>query len=458
MTAYTQIEAIRAGARPIGQVIAAQQSLTAIWMRLNPMTSINPILNATARTLEANAITIGRSVKDFGKPEWGIDHTVINGLKVAVDIVPIVKKPFGDLIHFKRDEAAIAGRNDPKILVIGPMSGHYLTLLRGTMEEYLPGAEVYGTDWHNARDVSRADAPKFDQDDQIAYIREFIEHLSPNLHIIAVCQPSGPAITALSQMAQDGAPNQPLSLTVVAGPVDTAANPSEISEFPHHALFSPFLSASTSTVPRQYAGAGRRVHMGYAQLSGFVAPNLQKHIEKLRGAHMDRVRGDIDGAIKTETFYDEYLAVMDLPREFIDQHCQRTFVNRDLANGSLVVQGQHIQPSSVSKTALMTIEGSKDDISCVGQTEAAHRILTGVPAHKRFHHVEEGAGHYGSFEGSRFRSGIAPRVMHFIREQGEQAGLRYSAMPIERQLIEPTRWQWSTQKPQHLVALTAATA
>lgn len=449
MVAYTNREAMMAGARPVTNAFAAANRMAGFWANLNPFLD-----DSVSRTFEANATMLERSVAEYDKPDWDIDHTTINGKEVAVEIKPVLEKPFGDLIHFERDPQAVADRNDPKVLVVGPMSGHYLTLLRGTFAEHLPHSELYGTDWHNARDVPAH--IKFDQDEQIAYIKEYLEYLGPNTHVIAVCQPCGPTMTAISQMAAEGSPNQPLSMTYVAGPIDTPAAPSEVSEFPFHPMFSPFVSAATSTVPAKFEGAGRRVHMAQAQLFGFMLPKMETHIKKHQQMYINMIRGDDEAVERSQTFYNEYFAVMDLPAEFIQQHCNRTFINRDLANGTLVVGGQLINPGNIEKTAIFTVEGSKDDISTPGQTLAAHRICSGVSPANRFHYVQEGAGHYGAFEGSRYREGIAPRQAAFIRNIGEQAGLRYSAMPEERTLIEPTRLQWAQQEQR--LALTAMNA
>lgn len=462
MVAYTSREALMAGARPVANAFALANRMAGAY------TGMFPLLRGYTNTFNANATLLERSVAEYGKPDWNIDHTyvgkekidlplnhtMIDGQKVLVSIKPVLEKPFGDLIHFERDPKSVAHRNDPKVLVIGPMSGHYLTLLRGTFTEHLPHSDLYGTDWHNARDVPAGEP--FDQDSQIAYIKEYLEFLGPNTHVIAVCQPCGPTMTAISQLAAENSPNQPLSMTYVAGPVDTGAAPSEVSEFPFHPMFSPFVNAATSTVPIQFEGAGRRVHMGQAQLFGFMLPKMQTHTEKQLKAWLNEALGNDEAAELSHRFYDEYLAVMDLPAEYIQQHCNRTFINRDLANGTLVVDGKLIDPSNIKKTAIYIVEGGKDDISTPGQTEAALEICSGVPQHQRYYHLEPGVGHYGSFEGSGYRAGIAPRQAAFIRKIGEEAGLHYSQMPTERTLIEPTRHQWARQKQGLAPEATAA--
>ena len=314
-------------------------------------------------------------------------------------------------------------------MLFAPLSGHYASLLRDTVKTLLPGADVYITNWKNARDVPIS-AGKFDQDDYISYAEEFIRHVGPDAHVMAVCQPTFPVMAALSMIAEDTPDQQPCSITMVAGPLDVDAAPSQPSKFTNSVFFEPFMAMSTSTVPYQYAGAGRSVHMGMAQLYGFMAPNLSNHWQKTLEFHKNIREGNMTAIQKQQTFDADYFAVMDMTSECIVQTCERTFRNAELARGTLKVNGRLIDPSAIT-APLFTIEGSKDDISPVGQTKAVHRLCPQIPAENKFHHEELGAGHYGTFSGSRWRNNICPRIANFVHQQGEKAGHSYDSVPKE---------------------------
>lgn len=350
----------------------------------------------------------------YGKPEFGITETMVHGLEVPVTEEVALEKPFCNLLHFDRDESVIGKRYDPKVLLIAPMSGHYATLLRGTVKAMIPEHNVYITDWTDAREVPLAEGP-FDLDDYIDYIIEFVQFLGPNTHVIAVCQPSVPALAACAVMARRDDPCQPSSLTLMGGPIDTRRNPTQVNELAMNRPLSWFESQVISRVPFPNPGFMREVYPGFVQLTGFMQMNLDRHIS----AHVDLfnhlVEGDCDSARQHQLFYEEYLAVMDLPAEFYLQTVQMVFQEHRLPNGTLTHRGEPVDCSAIRKTALMTVEGEKDDICGLGQTDAAHDLCSNIPIDEKYHYVQPGVGHYGVFNGTRWRTEIQPRIREMIR-------------------------------------------
>ncbi len=370
------------------------------------------------RTLAAGAELVERTTRKYDKPEFGLDHTVIDGVEVAVHEVVVYDKPFCNLLHFQRQ----TDRRDPRVLVVAPMSGHYATLLRGTVETLLPDHDVYITDWIDARDVALSEG-RFDLDDYIDHVIEFLHFLGADTHVLAVCQPSVPVLAAVSIMAANRDPRQPSSLVLMGGPIDTRINPTKVNEVAHGKPLAWFEHSVVHTVPFIHAGRGRRVYPGFLQLQGFMSLNPERHVgEHLKLFH-NMVRGDGDSAEKHREFYDEYLAVMDLPAEYYLQTLKTVFMDHDLPDGKMVSRGRKIDPSLIRHTALMTIEGEKDDITGVGQTEAAHRLCSGLPESMRMHHVQPKVGHYGVFNGRRWREEIYPHVREFIRTHDRLAVL-----------------------------------
>lgn len=362
------------------------------------------------RSIAATAELFERTTRRFAKPTFGLDHTIINGRQVAVRDEVIDVKPFCHLRHFERD----ASRKDPKVLVVAPISGHHATLLRGTVEALLPHHDVYITDWVDARLIPLA-AGRFDLNTYIDYVIEYLDYLGPDTHVIAVCQPAVPVLAAVALMNEDKHPARPASMTLMGGPIDTRAAPTVVTELAERRPLSWFERSVIATVPLQYPGAMRRVYPGFIQLTGFMQMNLDRHF----GAHVrlfkHLVQGDDDSAEAHRTFYDEYLAVMDLPAEFYLQTVEEVFQKQSLARGELIHHGRPVTPASITDTALLTVEGEKDDISAPGQTIAAHRLCAGLNPDKHFNHLQKGVGHYGIFNGRRWREKIMPRVRAFIR-------------------------------------------
>lgn len=347
----------------------------------------------------------------YGKPEFGLDTISIDGETVSVTETVVLSKPFCDLQHFERDTDRA---DDPRVLLVAPLSGHYATLLRDTVRAMLPQHDVYITDWRDARSVPIYEGG-FDLDDYVDYVRDFVTHLGPDVHVIAVCQPAVPALIATALMAADDDPCQPQSLTLMGGPIDPRRNPTVVNQHAESKSMDWFERMVISTVPWPHPGAMRKVYPGFVQLSGFLSMNLDRHITAHHRYFEHLVEGDCDPAEQHKRFYDEYLSVMDLPAEFFLQTIQQIFKEYALPNGTLQHRGETVDLRSIKKTALMTVEGEKDDICAVGQTEAAQDLCTGVPDSRRFHYVQPGVGHYGVFNGTRWRTEIQPRIHDMIR-------------------------------------------
>lgn len=341
--------------------------------------------------------------------DYGSVMTKQGRLDVVEEIVE--RRPFCDLLHFNRPGAA---KDDPKLLIVAPMSGHHATLLRDTVAAMLADHDVYITDWRDARLVPLAEGG-FDLDDYIDHIVEFLHVLGPNTHVMGVCQPSVPVLAASALMAEAKDPCQPASMVLMGGPIDTRINPTAPNKFAQSHSIDWLESCAISRVPLPHPGFMRAVYPGFLQLSGFMTMNLDRHIDAHVGLFRDLIRGDGDGARAHHKFYDEYLAVMDLPAEFYLQTVQRIFQEHQLARGVLESRGRKIDCAAIERTALMTVEGERDDISGPGQTAAAHELCARIPNAKRAHHLQAEVGHYGVFNGRRWREQIAPKVKAFIR-------------------------------------------
>ena len=361
------------------------------------------------KSMAASAEIVARLTQNYGKPKFGLATTEVEGTKVAVNEEILLRKPFGQLLRFRRDTTA----KHPKVLVVAPMSGHFATLLRGTVEALLPEHDVHITDWIDAREVPLSEG-NFDLDDYIDYIVEFCRYLGPNLHVIAVCQPSVPVMGAASLMAHARDPRQPASITLMGGPIDTRISPTVPNDLAMRNSMMWFRQNVISTVPLSYPGALRRVYPGFLQLTSFISMNLDRHVN----AHMRQfehlIKGDDDNADGHRQFYDEYLAVMDLTAEFYLQTIQVVFKEHLLPRGVWVSRGRPIEPARI-ETALMTVEGELDDISGLGQTKAAHVLTPNIPGARKVHWEQPRVGHYGIFNGRKWREQIMPRVRDFIR-------------------------------------------
>jgi poly(3-hydroxybutyrate) depolymerase len=375
---------------------------------------VNPLAHTTfGKSMAAGAEMFERSTRRYSQPEWRINSTLVGGARVPVDIIPVWERPFCRLLHFERKFDRAPQRLQPKLLIVAPMSGHYATLLRGTVEAFLPNHDVYITEWADARTVPLADG-RFDLDDYIDYVMSILRFLGGNTHIVAVCQPSVPVIAAVSLMEAADDPYVPATMTLMGGPIDTRINPTTVNKLAEDRGVDWFRRNVITKVPFPNPGIMRDVYPGFLQLNGFVSMNLDRHIEAHKNLFMHLVQGDGDSAQKQREFYDEYLAVMDLTAEFYLQTVDAVFVRHALPKGEMTHRDQKVDPSKIRRVALLTIEGEHDDISGVGQTEAAHRLCVNIPERRKAHWLQPGVGHYGVFNGSRFRSEIVPRISDFI--------------------------------------------
>jgi poly(3-hydroxybutyrate) depolymerase len=344
-----------------------------------------------------------------GKPEFGLTHTVVDGEEVQVHEEILERRPFGQLKHFVR-EGVVGG---PRLLIVAPMSGHYATLLRGTVERLLPGHDVYITDWRDAKLVP-ADEGDFGFDDYVDYLVAFLEAIGPGAHMLAVCQPAVPSFAAVALMNADGHPATPLTLTMMGGPIDTRRAPTAVNTFAMDRPLSWFDHNVIATVPFYYSGAGRKVYPGFLQLAGFMAMNLGNHLISHWQMFEHLVAGDGESADATKAFYDEYRSVCDMAATFYLETVDRVFQRHLLPKGELEVHGRRIDPAAIRRTALLAIEGERDDISGLGQTRAALDIATSLPEAMKHYHMAKKVGHYGIFNGRRWREEIAPVVDAWI--------------------------------------------
>ena len=363
------------------------------------------------KNLAAGAELFERMTRRYGKPVFGLNTTKVDGVTHDVFEDVVWTRPFGSLLSFVRPTVP-GHESQPKLLIVAPMSGHYATLLRGTVEAFLPTHQVYITDWADARMVPLA-AGHFDLDTYIDYLVEMLEHLGPGTHTLGVCQPSVPLIAAVALMEAAGNPCAPASMTLMGGPIDTRRSPTAVNQLAEKRGVDWFRSNCLQTVPFPYPGAGRSVYPGYLQLSGFMAMNLDRHVN----AHVDMfnhlVKDDGDSAEKHREFYDEYLAVMDLTAEYYLQTIETVFVKHWLPNGEMKHRDMPVDLTAIHRCGLMTVEGEKDDISGVGQTQAAQDLCINIPASRKLNYMQMGVGHYGVFNGSKFRQQIAPRIVAF---------------------------------------------
>ena len=367
-------------------------------------------LSPLAKEITASSDLFLRVTNRYEKPKWGLDTTTVNGREVPVEEEVTLHKPFCRLIHFKR---AASSKDDRKILVVAPLSGHHSTLLRDTVRTMLPDNDVYVTDWVDARMVPMSAGP-FHLDDYVDYVREFIRLLSPNLNVVSVCQPTVPVLAAMSLMAEDKEPDLPRTMIMMGGPIDARKSPTAVNNLATKRPFSWFEQTLIQRVPMKYPGYSRRVYPGFLQHLGFVAMNPDRHMDAHWDYYNQLVANDGDSADAHRRFYDEYNAVLDMPAEYYLDTIRRVFQEFQLPQGRMFVREQWVRPEKITKTALFTIEGEHDDISGNGQTEAAHGLCTGVPASKREHFLVPDVGHYGIFSGRRYREIIYPRMRAFM--------------------------------------------
>jgi len=365
------------------------------------------------KSIAAACEVFERTTRRYGKPEWGLDFTEVNGIRVPVEVRVVWEKPFCRLLYFDRKLTRPLRSPAPRVLIVAPMSGHYATLLRGTVEAFLPTHEVYITDWADARMVPLAEG-RFDLDDYIDYVMEMLRDLGTNMHVVAVCQPAVPVLAAVSVMEAERDPFTPISMTLMGGPIATRRNPTAVNNLAQERGIEWFRNHVITKVPFPHAGVMRDVYPGFLQLNGFISMNLDRHVDAHKALFANLVKGDGDQVDKHRVFYDEYLAVMDLAAEYYLQTVETVFIKHALPKGEMTHRGNLVDPSKVTRVALMTVEGEKDDISGLGQTEATHELCSSIPAHRRVHYVQPGVGHYGVFNGSRFKSEIVPRINDFM--------------------------------------------
>jgi poly(3-hydroxybutyrate) depolymerase len=368
----------------------------------------NPAFNLMAAWGEVTERSFSRMVT---KPDWGLDSVVgADGRDHIVTVENDLRRPFGDLIHFD-----VQGRAPKKrrVLLVAPMSGHYATLLRSTVQSLLPDADVWITDWHNARDIP-VSAGKFDIEDYTLYLAEFMDHLGPDLHVIAVCQPAPLALAATAYLAAENPKAQPRTLTLIGGPIDPDANPSDVTDFGRRVTMGQLEQLMLQRVGFKHAGVGRMVYPGLLQLASFVSMNSETHSSAFYEQIMRVSKAEAGDHDKHNKFYDEYLAVMDMTAEFYMSTVERVFKNREIAQNQFVVGGRPVDIGAINNVAVKIVEGENDDISAPGQCLAALDLLTGLPDSKKAAHLEPGAGHYGIFAGKSWRNNIRPLVLDFI--------------------------------------------
>lgn len=387
---------------------------------------LNPAAESDlARRIHAGADLFSNVTRRYGKPDWRIDTVKIGQVDVRVRPTVVWESPWARLIQFDRDMADMrrAGKFqlDPAVLIVAPLSGHYATLLRGTVEAFLPDHAVFIVDWVNAREVSVLQG-RFDFHDYIDHIRQMLTALGPRPNVLAVCQPGPPVLAAAALMAEDDDPSRPASMTFMGSPIDARLSPTVTNQLAEEKPFTWFQSNMIYTVPPPYPGMGRRVYPGFVQLASFMSMNAEKHQEAHRRYFNDLIKGDGDSAEKHLEFYDEYLSVLDLTEEFYLQTIDIVFQQHLLPKGQLTHRGRLVNPAAITDIGLMTVEGENDDISGIGQTQAAHGLCSSLPEALKTDYVQPGVGHYGVFNGRRFREEIYPRVRDFILKSDPNFG------------------------------------
>ena len=432
MMTYDMMETWRTANQWLGATALAAGSFPATGLLPSPLF---PMIRAWGEVTERS---FARMV---AKPDWGIETIVgEDGRDKVVSIQSEVHRPFGDLIRFR-----VADRDEKprRILLVAPMSGHYATLLRSTVVSLLPDAEVWITDWHNARDIPVSEG-KFDLEDYTLYVADFIRHLGPDTHVIAVCQPAPLALAATALLAAEEPEAQPATLTLIGGPIDPDAAATDVTDFGRRITMGQLEKLVLQRVGFKYAGAGRMVYPGLSQLTSFISMNAEHHAQAFRDQILRVAKGEASDHDRHNRFYDEYLAVMDMTAEFYLSTVERIFKHREVARNAFAVEGERVDIGAITDVAVKVVEGEKDDISAPGQCLAALDLLTGLPESKKAHHLEPGAGHYGIFAGRSWRTNIRPLVLDFIdanqRDAVPPARATNGAVPpgIDRPVSGPT--------------------
>lgn len=402
---YQMLEMSRAAMMPFNLMAKGMQNFSG--SPLNPLS-----YTEQGRMIGASFEIMERVTRDYTKPEFGITHTKMNDVSIPISEKIVAEKTFCNLLHFEKKNKA----KQSKLLIVAPMSGHYATLLRGTVEATLPYYDVYITDWMNIRDIPLSDGA-FDLDNYVSYVIDFIEELGPDVHVMAVCQPSVPVMGAVALMSMEKNPKTPRSMILIGGPIDTRRNPTQVNHFAEYRPIEWFERNVISRVPMNYAGAMRRVYPGFVQLTGFMSMNMERHMGEHFNLFLDLVKGDGESARSHKKFYNEYLSVMDLPAEFYLQTLQVVFKDHALPRGKWECLGKIVDPNAITKTGIIAVEGQLDDISGLGQTKAALKITKNLAESKKHYHMQKGVGHYGSFNGRKFRDQILPVIRKFTASQ-----------------------------------------
>jgi len=387
-----------------------------LWAEANRQWFSNPFslfsYTPASEKIAAGSELLARLVQHYEKPSFDLTSTVVDGREVRVSERIAADHPFCRLLHFERELPS--ERQDPRVLLVAPLSGHHATLLRDTVRALLPEHDVYITDWVDARLVPMSEG-NFHFADYVDYLQQFMRQLGPELHVVAVCQPTVPLLAAVSLMAAQDDPAQPASMTLMGGPIDTRRAQTEVNRYAQTRSLRWFETQVIGRVPLRYPGYARRVYPGFLQHAGFVAMNQDRHLKAHSDFYHHLIEGDGDSADAHRKFYDEYNAVMDMPAEYYLETIEMVFQKHLLPRGEMVLRGERVAPEAIKKTALFTIEGELDDISGIGQTEAAHDLCAAIPKSRKQHYVVPGVGHYGIFSGRRWRESICPKVASFIR-------------------------------------------
>ncbi|MBT0959188.1 polyhydroxyalkanoate depolymerase [Alphaproteobacteria bacterium KMM 3653] len=417
MATYDMMETMRVANQWMGATAKAMFSLPAFGLAANP---------AMQMTMAWGEVTERSFARMQVKPDWNIGTVVgADGRDHPVEVKITVPKPFGDLIQFSVSGRAPMKR---KVLLVAPMSGHYATLLRSTVVSLLPDCDVYTTDWHNARDIP-VSVGKFDIEDYTLYLAEFMRELGPDIHVIAVCQPAPLALAATAYLAEEDPKAQPNTLTLIGGPIDPEAAPTEVTDFGRSVTMGQLEKFVLQRVGFKYAGAGRMVYPGLQQLASFMAMNAEMHSKAFSDQVIRVAKGEAGDQDRHNKFYDEYLAVMDMTAEFYMSTVERVFKEREIAKNVFTINGKAVDISKITDVAVKTVEGANDDISAPGQCIAALDLLTGLPDAKKASHVEPDAGHYGIFAGRSWRNNIRPLVLEFFDANGMEASTAKPAEP-----------------------------
>ncbi len=404
----------------LGHLSVAPLRIAAMMQSSMLRSPLNPMAESDIARMAAAASELFETVtRRYRKPDWNLPATAVAGTEVPVSPKAAWSTPWCQMIHFERDadalEAAHGGRPDPSVLIVAPLSGHYATLLRGTVEAFLPDHEVYITDWTDARQAP-VFAGRFDLNDYIDHVMAMLRVLGPETHVVAVCQPGPLVLAAASMMAAESDPCTPATMTFMGSPIDARRSPTAPNKLAEQRSIEWFQKNMIHTVPALYPGAFRRVYPGFLQLASFMGMNLSRHVDAHSEYFQNLIKGDGDNAQKHRDFYDEYLSVMDLTEEFYIQTLREVFQEYSLARGTMMHRGQRVDPRAICTTALLTVEGENDDISGIGQTQAAHELCSNIPECMRRDYIQPGVGHYGVFNGRRFREEIYPRMRDFMRD------------------------------------------